>query len=208
MPVRWLYERLLSVYGPQGWWPANDPFEVMVGAVLVQQTSWSSVEKAIAALRAAGRLHWMPLASTPLARLETLIRPVGFYRVKARRLRGLAEFVGGAGGIDALTRRSSPELRNALLGLPGVGEETADAMLLYAFERPAGVIDAYTRQLFSRFAGAAAADTELRAAVLAALTSVRELNEFHALVVEHGKRHCGKTPSCEACCLQARCAQG
>lgn len=195
-------------YGPQGWWPAEHPFEVIVGALLVQQTTWTSVEKAIAALDGAALLHWDALADVAVDRLESLIRPAGFYRTKARRLKDLSAFVRGAGGIDGLRAMPTVELRATLLEQDGIGAETADAILLYAFARPAPVIDVYTRRLIGRLGSAVDPGSErrLRDEILAQLASVDELNEFHALVVLHGKRQCRKTPLCSDCVLNTRCA--
>ena len=195
-------------YGPQGWWPAAHPFEVIVGALLVQQTTWTSVERAIAALDDAALLHWDALADAGVDRVEALIRPAGFYRTKARRLKGLSAFIRGAGGIDGLRALATADLRATLLEQDGVGAETADAILLYAFGRAAPVIDVYTRRLIGRLGPSVdpGSESRLRDAILAQLESVDELNEFHALVVEHGKRQCRKTPSCGDCLLNSRCA--
>jgi len=206
-----LLERLLARYGPQCWWPGGDePFEVMVGALLVQRTAWTNAERAIDRLRAAGLLHSDALSEVTMPRLRRYIRPVGFYNVKATRLRRLARYVRGLGGVDQLARMSSPALRESLLRLDGVGPETADAILLYAFERPACVIDDYTRRLFTRLVGCAKElpDVEIRGRVLDGLASSRQLNEFHALVIEHGKRYCRKAPDCRDCCLVSHCAFG
>jgi endonuclease III related protein len=202
---------LLDAYGPQHWWPAAEPFEVMVGAVLVQQTSWNSAERAIAALRDAGLLDARALAVIDSTELERLIRPAGFFRVKARRLRRLAAFIRDTGGLERLNDLPTEALRSALLGLDGIGAETADAMLLYAFGRPAAVIDAYTRRLIARLDGTDTppSDDVIRHRMLSAVADdVDALNELHALIVEHGKRVCGNTPSCADCVLVRRCRFG
>jgi endonuclease-3 related protein len=207
--LRASFEHLLARYGPQHWWPAQDPFEVMLGAILVQQTTWNQAAKAIDTLRSNNLLHWIALARADAVKVEMLIKPAGFYRAKARRLIALAAFVDGAGGIDALNAYATNDLRGALLRREGVGEETADAILLYAFRRPVCVIDAYLRRWYSRQLGSARiSDRELRAKLSHALTTVEDLNEFHALIVEHSKLHCKKQPSCEGCCLLPECSYG
>jgi endonuclease III related protein len=206
--VRGLLGALLARYGAQGWWPGEGAFEVMTSAVLVQRTAWRNVELALEALRGARIDTWEQLAATRTADLQSLIRSAGFYRLKAQRLMQLAQFVLAAGGLEALGRLRTAPLRDSLLSVHGIGPETADAILLYAFERPVFVIDAYARQLFTRFGGASVADEVLRRRALRALPRAADLNELHALIVAHGKRHCGAKPSCERCVLVSRCAHG
>jgi endonuclease-3 related protein len=198
---------LIDSYGPQHWWPADDAFEIMIGALLVQRTSWRNVELAMARLRGAQSLDPESIASLPADVLAHHIRPAGFYRMKAHRLRGLAGAVMARGGIPAMASLSTAELRQALLSLPGIGHETADAILLYAFERPVVVVDAYLRRLVTRLHGVeAVSDAELRRIVATEVETTSDLNEFHALIVEHGKRRCRAEPKCEVCCLRALCA--
>jgi endonuclease-3 related protein len=206
--VRGLLGALLARYGAQGWWPGESAFEVMTSAVLVQRTAWRNVELALEALRGARINTWEQLRATHIADLQLLIRSAGFYRLKAQRLMRLAEFVLGAGGLEALGRLGTAPLRDGLLGVHGIGPETADAILLYAFERPVFVVDAYARQLFARLGGAPVADEVLRRRALRALPGAADLNELHALVVAHGKLYCGTVPSCERCVLVSRCAHG
>jgi len=207
--IRAAYERMLAEYGPQGWWPADEPFEIMVGALLVQQTTWAAAAMAVAALKDQGLLRCEALAAAPLEVLQRSIRPAGFFRVKSRRLNMLAQFVAAAGGVRALRERSTPRLRSELLALEGIGEETADAILLYAFERAVVVVDAYSQRWYARMRGTAAASVlELRTRVAGELAGVEELNEWHALVVEHSKRACRKTPLCARCCLNSDCQRG
>lgn len=208
MAIRALHDALMRQYGPQRWWPANDAFEIVVGALLVQQTAWANVEKAIAALDGAGLLDCDALADAAPETLEPLVRPAGFFRTKARRLKHVAGFVRAAGGIDGLRALPTAALRAALLEQDGIGPETADAILLYAFERPAAVMDLYTRRLVARLGPPVdpGSEARLRDAIVASLDSVDALNEFHALVVEHGKQRCRKTPLCDACVLSRRCA--
>ena len=206
-----VYERLLARYGAQGWWPADSPFEVMVGAVLTQATAWTNVEKAIANLRAADALSPRAVREMDAADLEALIRPSGFFRVKARRLRALCAFIGErfADDIEAMAREPAERLRREMLGVEGVGEETADDILLYALGFPIFVVDAYTRRLFHRL-GASAEDAryaDLQRLFHAALPRDAALfNEYHALIVRHAIARCRKrAPLCEGCPLSDAC---
>lgn len=203
-----LLDDLLASYGSQGWWPAEHPFEVMAGTVLVQRTAWNNAARAIARLRSNGLLDHERLARADEATLQQLIRPAGFYRAKAARLLRLARFVGRAGGIEVLATQSTVDLRHALLALDGIGEETADAVLLYAFARPVAVIDAYTRRVFARMSASNRefTDAQIRGAITGAVSDAARLNELHALINEHGKRSCRKTPVCATCCLTSWCA--
>jgi endonuclease-3 related protein len=205
-----VFNRLLGHYGHQNWWPADSPFEVMVGAVLTQNTAWSNVERAIQNLKDAGVLSFRNLPSVPRERLAELIRPAGYFNVKAQRLLNFCSFLVECGGEDALREMKTDTLRQALLAVNGVGPETADDMLLYAFERPVFVIDTYTRRIFSRL-GLAQGDEdyeELRAGFESALgPQVGRYNEYHALLVRHAKEACGRIPHCARCCLVGNCAK-
>lgn len=210
--VRQVFERLFAAYGPQGWWPADDRFEIMAGAVLTQNAAWTNVEYALANLRAADALSPEAIVDLGHERLAALIRPSGYYNIKARRLRALCRFVIDAGGIDSLARLETTTLREGLLAVDGVGRETADDIVLYAFHRPVFVIDAYTRRIFSRLglcAGSEAYDT-LRAGFERALGSdVPGYQEYHGLIVTHAKEACHKnTPACTRCCLRRICPVG
>lgn len=211
MTLLLLYERLLGHYGPQHWWPAESPFEMMVGAVLVQSTAWGGVEKAIAALDSAGCLAPAAMLHAGPARIEPLVRPAGFFRVKTRRLLALARFVEDAGGPSALAALPTGTLRARLLGVHGIGAETADAILVYAFGRAAFIADAYARRLLARL-GMLAADASLadlhRLGSAALPGSPGLANELHALIVAHGKAHCRATPLCARCPLIDGCALG
>ena len=203
-----IFDRLAAAYGPQGWWPARDPFEMMAGALLTQRTAWRNAEQAIAALRRTGALSPEVLAALPASALEVLVRPAGTFRVKAARLRALARWYVGAGGCESLKRRATPELRAELLSLPGIGPESADDILVYVFARPVFVVDAYARRILSRYgwAGGDEPYERLSATVARALgRDAAALGEFHALLVEHGKRHCRSAPRCTGCPLAARC---
>lgn len=202
------FERLRAQHGSQeGWWPADTPFEVMVGALLVQRTAWRNAAAAIGRLKASAALTPERLAALDVDSLGALIKPAGFFRTKASRLRQLADFVVAAGGIEALSRRATAELREQLLALPGVGPETADAILGYAFDRPVLVVDAYTRRLFARLHHPAPplSDAQLKRQVEASLPTTDALNEFHALVIAHGQRNCRPRPKCDSCGLRALC---
>jgi endonuclease-3 related protein len=207
---RALFDELLATHGPQRWWPADDPFEIMLGSILVQRTAWRNAEVAIAALRERALLRPAALAAIEPLTLAPLIRSAGFFRTKASRLRGLAEFVVESGGVQVLAGWPTSHLRGTLLRLDGIGPETADAILLYAFDRPVVVIDAYLRRLVGRLhpTGTAFPDDRLREAVMAEINDAASLNEFHALVVEHGKRLCATRPNCAECRLRQRCQFG
>ena len=211
-----LYERLFAEYGEQHWWPGETPFEVMVGAILTQNTAWTNVEKAITALREADALNPEALRTRSLDELAALIRPSGYFNAKARKLRALGEYLGEyEDDIEALFgSQSLNKLREELLGLHGVGPETADSMLLYAGNLPSFVIDAYTMRVLSRL-GIIDADERptyeaVRALFYKALpTDVRLFNEYHALFVAHGKDVCkARNPLCGECVLLADCPAG
>ena len=206
--LRAVLDRLAAAYGPQAWWPAHDHFEMMVGALLTQRTAWRNAERAIASLRRAGVLSPEALALLPISRLEALVRPAGAYRMKAARLQALARWYLDAGGREALAMRSTAGLRAELLGLAGIGPETADDILVYAFSRPVFVVDAYARRILSRYGWAEGKEPydRLSAAVAGAFgRDATVLGEFHALLVEHGKRHCRSSPRCTGCPLEAGC---
>ena len=205
-----LYQGMLDAYGPQEWWPAEDAFEVAVGAVLTQNTNWSNVERAIGNLRAAGVLSLEGILAMPADRLAELIRPSGYYNIKAGRLRSLCAFLAEAGGLERLAQRPLDEARRALLSVKGVGPETADDILLYAMDQPVFVIDAYTRRLLARQGLARGSEPyeELRRGFEVALPAdVALFRQYHALIVEHAKAACRKRPACGTCHLEGRCAQ-
>lgn len=209
--ARSLYDRLLAAYGPQGWWPADTPFEVIVGAVLTQNAAWTNVEYALANLRAAGALAPEAILALDDARLGALIRPSGYFNVKAARLKAVCRYLVDAGGVDALAAMETPEMRTALLGVRGVGRETADDIVLYAFHRPVFVIDAYTRRIFARLGVIDGREgyEQLRAAFERALgADVPVYKEYHGLIVRHAKEACASRPACATCCLRRRCPVG
>jgi len=210
-----VHDLLLETYGPQRWWPARTPFEVMVGAVLTQNTAWTNVEKAIAKLHEAGAMEAELILKTPQRRVAAWIRSAGYFNVKAKRLRNFCAWYEGHGGEKRLRRLETVALRHELLSINGVGPETADDILLYAFHRPVFVIDAYTRRLFSRLRMLEGDEPydEMRAHIEARLRretrSKRKMvplfNEYHALIVRHGKEICKPRPRCGVCCLAVHC---
>lgn len=205
-----IFERLLDRYGHRNWWPAESPFEVCVGAILTQNTNWGNVEKAIANLKAAGRLTLSGIAALPAQELAALIRPAGYFNVKARRLQSFCNAVQAAepSSLERFLAQDWRQLRPWLLAINGIGPETADSMLLYAANQPSFVVDAYTRRIFSRLGlvDEAIGYDALRSFCMQQLPEDPALfNEFHALLVEHGKQHCRPRPRCEGCCLGAQC---
>lgn len=208
--LRGLHDRMLASYGEQHWWPADTRFEVMVGAVLTQNTAWGNVERTIANLREAGRLELESMLACPAEELAQLIRSSGYFNLKASRLHNLCRFVKESGGETALESWSDGELREGLLGISGVGPETADDILLYAYQRPCFVIDAYTRRLFSRQGLILGNEPyeSLRLGVEQALgRDVPLYNEYHGLIVAHAKCACRKRPACGDCCVREGCLQ-
>jgi endonuclease-3 related protein len=210
MKLHEVYSTLLKSFGRQNWWPMEKGFdppewEVCVGAVLTQNTSWANAEKALENLRKAGKTGVLDLPGTGQRELEKLVRPSGFYRQKALRLKGLADFVMGFGGFRGFAEKAE---REGLLGVRGIGPETADSILLYALGRPYFVVDAYTRRVFRRL-GILAGDEdyeEIRNFFESGLKKDPEIyREFHALVVELAKRHCKKNPECLGCPLGKKC---
>ena len=214
--LRLMHDRLVETYGPQHWWPAHSPFEVILGAYLTQNTSWRAVEVSLAKLRTAGALSIDKIRKLTVEQLQDLIRPSGFYTRKAPAIKAFvamldAEF---GGSLAHLAAAPSAEVRNRLLALPGVGPETADAILLYALNHPVPVADEYLRRiaLRHRLIDPAPGKNQKGYESLVRLTgnafasdpeSNRTLlfNEFHALTVAVGKAHCGRIPDCEHCPL-------
>lgn len=211
MDLRQVFDALLEAYGHQHWWPGESPFEVMVGAILTQNTAWTNVEQAIANLRDSDCLDPECIIETDPAKLAEWLRPSGYFNVKAERLRNFCRWYLAEGGYERLKRWDTERLRRALLSVKGVGPETADDMLLYAFERPVFVIDAYTRRLLTRLglvSGEESYET-LRARFETFFGrepgNVDLFNEYHALIVEHAKLACRKRPECRECPLAAAC---
>lgn len=206
--VQLVHDTLYAKYGPQHWWPADSRFEIMVGAVLTQNTAWTNVEKAIANLRDARCLDAKSIVEKAHSDLARLLKPSGYFQVKATRLQNLCRWHLANGGFEQLSRMDTSALRDSLLQVNGIGPESADAIVLYAFERPVFVIDAYTRRLFSRL-GLVRGDEdyeELRCLFETSLAPDAALyNRYHALIVCHGKDACRKRPRCGECCFQEIC---
>lgn len=215
MSIEEVYRLLIEAYGPQGWWPLvrrrggepeyftpvtseNRRFEVAAGSVLTQNTAWRNASRAVSALSGAGLLDPERIARADAGKVARLVRPAGYYNQKAGRLIGLGRFF--AGGLF--------RGRDSLLSLEGIGPETADSIMLYAYGEPFFVVDAYTRRIFGRLS---LLEEKM------AYESVRELferalgpdpalyGEYHALIVEHGKRFCGRSPVCDGCPLERIC---
>ncbi len=208
MIFRELFERMYQALGPQGWWPGETPFEVCVGAILTQNTNWQNVERAIANLKERGLLTPQALHELPLEELAILIRPAGYFRVKARRLKNFVCFLIEEydGELERLFREGLEEARRRLLAISGIGPETADSILLYAGGLPTFVIDAYTRRILLRH-GLATEEMsyeELRELFMRHLPPDPGLfNEYHALFVAVGKNFCRpRKPLCESCPLR------
>jgi endonuclease-3 related protein len=202
-----VFERLVAAFGPQRWWPGESPFEVMVGAVLVQNTAWRNVERAINNLREADLLEPGPLYALPADELAELIRPAGYYQVKARRLRNLLRLVVEVYdcSLEAMFSTDLATLRQQLLSVHGIGPETADAILLYAGGLPTFVVDTYAHRVLARhgWIGYDASYDEIKEMFEASLPADAALyNEYHALLVRVGKDYCKRsTPKCDGCPL-------
>lgn len=208
--LREIYDLLYNAFGPQDWWPADTAFEVMVGAVLTQNTSWANVEKAISNLKKRRLISPRRLNRLSVAAIASLIKPAGYFNVKAKRLKNLIEFLFEEynGNLAAMRHQKVPLVRQKLLAVNGIGPETADSILLYALNRPIFVIDAYTKRIFSR-CGIVDEDIsydELQRLFMEGLPrSIKLYNEYHALIVRLGKDVCRKRPLCNLCGLAGLC---
>ena len=201
-----IYQRLDRHFGDLRWWPGQTPFEIIVGAILTQNTSWGNVEKAIRNLKTGNLLSPLKLGRIGQEELAQLIRPSGYYNIKARRLRSFLDFLKSEyrNSLKRMFSEDTERLREKLLGVNGIGEETADSILLYAGNKPAFVVDAYTRRILERHglmpAGSRYGD--IQRLFLGCLSpSVRLFNQYHALIVKTGNQYCRKTPRCEGCPL-------
>lgn len=201
------YNLLSKRYGPQHWWPADTPFEVMVGAILTQNTNWGNVEKAITNLKGRSLLTPQKINDLRRDRLAALIRPAGYYNIKTKRLKNfvsgyLKEFSGRPAGLRNL---SPADARTWLLSIKGIGPETADSILLYALEKPVFVVDAYTKRILERHGLIPEEVTydELQEIFMDNLEpEAGKYNEYHALLVRAGKEFCKKNPRCSGCPLE------
>lgn len=204
--LRAYYRSLHRHFGPAGWWPAETPFEIAVGAILTQNAAWTNVEKAIANLKRERLLSPKKILAASGETLETALRPSGYFRIKAQRLRNFCAYLSENHGasLRRMARKPLDPLRGELLGVNGIGPETADDILLYACGKPVFVADAYTRRIFSRH-GLVPPDIgyeALRAFFEDHLPADIELfQEYHALIVCTGKDFCRPSPRCEKCPL-------
>lgn len=203
-----IYTQLYKHFGPQAWWPGDTPFEVMVGAVLTQNTNWTNVEKAMDNLKRAGVMSFEGLSQLPVDLLAEYIRPAGYFNIKAGRLRNLFAAIDEqyGGSLDAMLKEETVELRRVLLSVKGIGPETADSILLYAAERPVFVVDAYTYRILLRH-DLIPEDFDYDDLQQLFMDNMEQnaglFNEFHALLVCAGKDFCKKTtPRCSICPLE------
>ncbi len=202
-----IYKTLYRAYGPRHWWPGETPFEVMMGAILTQNTSWKNVEKAIGKLKENDVLNPEGIRQLPEPSLASLIRSSGYYRIKAKRLKAFVHFLFDEfdGDIQRMKRKPVMKLREKLLGVNGIGPETADSILLYGLQKPIFVIDAYTQRIFSRhgFVSEKTSYEEVQSLFMDHLPHDERLfNEYHALIVHLGKMVCKKGPECDRCPLK------
>ena len=203
-----MYRALFRAYGPQHWWPGDTPFEVVVGAILTQNTAWINVEQAIKNLKRERLLSPARLREVAPRRLALLIRPSGYFNIKANRLVNLMDFLAGRyrGSLARMLRDDPGELRKGLLLVNGIGPETADSIILYAAGKPVFVVDAYTKRIFTRhgLVSERAGYDEVQQLFMGSLPGDAGLfNEYHALLVQVGKLHCKKrAPRCPGCPLE------
>jgi len=208
-----IYQRLMDNYGPQKWWPAKEPFEVMVGAILTQSAAWANVEKAVTNLRASKALAPEPLRRLSVSEIAELIHPCGYYNAKALKLKSLAQWLGEYydDDLERLFAGDVSQLREQLLSIHGIGEETADSIILYAANKPVFVIDAYTRRIIGRVGLAPESNsyTAYQCLFMDNLPAdVRLFNEYHALLVNLAKNVCRTRPLYQQCCLNGMCNFG
>jgi endonuclease III related protein len=204
--IRRVFEQLLSTLGPQYWWPADSPFEVIVGAILTQNTAWRNVKQAIGKLRESDLLTSQAMSAVPLSELAPLIRSSGYYNQKARKLKVFCDHLQNhwQGQLNDFLSQEMDKLRTELLGLHGIGMETADSIILYAAKQPSFVVDAYTYRIFHRhgWVPETIAYEDLRSFFMEAMEPDAVLfQEYHALLVRTGHLHCRRKPSCDACPL-------
>jgi endonuclease-3 related protein len=202
-----IYQTLFRAYGPRHWWPGETSFEVMVGAILTQNTSWKNVEKAIGHLKEKGLLNSEGIYQLRKSQLASLIKSSGYYRIKADRLKNFVNFLFGEyrGDVEKMKRERIEELRRKLLGVNGVGPETADSILLYGLKKPIFVVDAYTKRILSRHGmiPEKASYEEVQSLFMNHLPLDEGLfNEYHALFVHLGKTLCKEVPKCDICPLK------
>ncbi|MBW2972970.1 endonuclease III domain-containing protein [Candidatus Woesearchaeota archaeon] len=203
-----IFKTLYKTYGAQNWWPVtskNKQFEIIIGTILTQNTSWKNVEKAIANLKEKNLIHPAKIIKTNKNALAKLIKPSGYFNQKAERLKIVSKFLLQNKNLSRLPVK---KLRETLLEIKGVGPETADSIILYAFNKPSFVVDLYTKRIFSRlgFCNQDCKYDELQDLFHKSLARDAKLfNEYHALIVEHAKQFCRKTPECRGCPLTKVC---
>jgi len=209
-----IYTTLFDSFGPQGWWPAKTRFEVIVGAILTQNTNWKNVEKVIAAMQGEGLFEPKKLDKVTLQRLAELIRPAGYFNQKAKKLKAFMNYFEKYNlDVEKMMREDLTTLRDELLSVWGIGPETADAILLYALDKPVFVMDAYTRRVFSRmgFVDEKIGYEDLRGFFESSAwdktedSRLKTFKEFHALIDELAKRYCKPVPLCEKCPVSHLC---
>jgi len=218
--IKKVFDSLISEFGPQGWWPVNKKycknnfsipensrqrFEIIFGAVLTQNTSWKNVEKALDNLRKNNLISPFKIITCQNKKLARLIMPAGYFNQKAGYLKNIARFLADNKNLNKL---SAQKLRKRLLSVKGIGPETADSIILYAFKKPVFVVDLYTKRIFSRLGvcDKNAGYSELQEMFHSALPSdARLYNEYHALLVALAKRNCSKVPVCNGCPISGLC---
>ncbi|MEW6101666.1 MAG: endonuclease III domain-containing protein [Candidatus Omnitrophota bacterium] len=203
-----IFKKLHAYFGPQGWWPADSAFEVIIGSILTQNTNWNNVSRAIANLKRDGLLNAERLLRLPRRRLASLIKPAGYYNIKAARIKNFLDFFKSRYTLRLknMSLEKTGRLREELLSVNGIGNETADSILLYALEKPVFVVDAYTKRIFSRhkLIRDDASYGQIQKFFMQNLKKDVELfNEYHALIVKLGKEFCCKAkPKCDICPLK------
>jgi endonuclease-3 related protein len=202
-----IYMRLYRAFGPQHWWPGETPFEIAVGAILTQNTNWGNVEKAIENLKRKRALNAKTIHDMKMDRLALLIKPAGYFNVKAKRLKAFISFLMNEyqGSMRRMKDEETQALRKKLIQIHGIGSETADSVLLYALEKPVFIIDAYTRRVLSRHGimEHERSYEEFQELFNSSLKSgIKLFNEYHALFVKVGKTYCRKKPRCSGCPLE------
>ncbi len=202
-----MYHRLFAAFGPQHWWPGDSPLEIATGAILTQNTNWSNVEKAIANLKKGKALSARHLHRIPVSHLAGLIRPAGYFNIKAKRLKNFIDFLYEEyqGSMKRMAKENLLVTRNKLLSVNGIGHETADSIILYALEKPVFVIDTYTKRILSRHAiinPDRSYDTYQELFHTKLKSDVLLFNEYHALIVRLAKDFCRTKPTCTGCPLE------
>ncbi len=208
-----IYNILYKIYGPRNWWPADSPFEVIVGAILTQNTSWENAKKAIANLKKKSKLSPRQLYKIKISELSSLIKSCGYHNIKAKRLKSFIDYLfeNYKGSLSKIFSNSTANIRKQLLAINGIGPETADSILLYAANRPVFVVDAYTKRILERqgLIKPNASYEQIQQLFENNLPKSSKLfNEYHALIVEHAKWVCKKKPICSECTLRKWCSLG